>query len=207
MVLLLAHQLRLLLREQNGLLLSAGFAPVYEERALDSPDMAAVKDAVTMVLKAHEPFPAIAVDRRWNVVQSNCGAPLLAAGAAPELLEPPVNVYRLSLHPKGMHPRVRNFDTYALHLIARLRHDVVTSGDPELSSLLDEVEHYPGVRALAGARVERGAVALPLRLATELGELSFITTATEDRRLHDPAYLKSLGDAVAPLRLTDKVLL
>lgn len=176
MVLLLAHQLRLSLREQNGLLLSAGFAPVYEERAIDSPDMAAVKDAVTMVLKAHEPFPAIAVDRRWNVVQSNCGAPLLAAGAAPELLETPVNVYRLSLHPKGMRPRVRNFDAYALHLVARLRHDVMTSGDPELSSLLEEVERYPGVRALAGARVERGAVALPLRLATELGELSFITT-------------------------------
>lgn len=152
---------------------------MYEERALDGPDMVIVKDAVTMVLKAHEPFPAIAVDRKWNVVQSNCGAPLLAAGVAPELLEQPVNVYRLSLHPKGMRPRVRNFDAYALHLVARLKHDVMTSGDPELSALLEEVERYPGIRALTGARAEKGAVALPLRLATDLGELSFIsTTAT-----------------------------
>lgn len=164
------------LREQNALLLSAGFAPAYEERSLDTADMAVVRDAVAMVLGAHAPFPAIAVDRNWNVVQSNCGAPLVAAGAAPELLEPPVNVYRLSLHPDGMRPRVRNFEAYALHLVARLRHDVVTSGDSELRRLLEEVETYPGIRALTGARIERGAVALPLRLATELGELSFITT-------------------------------
>lgn len=123
MVLLLAHQLRLSLREQNGLLLSAGFAPVYEERPLDGPDMVVVKAAVTMVLKAHEPFPAIAVDRKWNVVQSNCGAPLLTAGVAPELLEPPVNVYRLSLHPRGLRSRVRNFDAYALHSLEARRHD------------------------------------------------------------------------------------
>lgn len=176
MVLLLAQELRLSLREQNGLLLSAGFAPMYAERALDAPDMAAVSDAVTMVLKGHEPFPAIAVDRRWNVVQSNCGAQLLTAGISAELLKPPVNVYRLSLHPRGLRPHVRNFDVYAIHLITRLRHDVATSGDPELSSLLEEVERYPGIRLLAGAQVERGHVALPLRMVTEHGELNFITT-------------------------------
>jgi transcriptional regulator with XRE-family HTH domain len=176
MVLVLANQLRVPLREQNALLLSAGFAPVYDERPIGAPDMAAVKDAVAMVLGAHEPFPAIAVDRKWNIVQSNGGAALLAAGASPELLEPPINVYRLSLHPKGMRPRVRNFDAYALHLVARLRHDVMISGDAEIQALLDEVERYPGIRALTATRVERGVVALPLRLTTELGELSFITT-------------------------------
>jgi transcriptional regulator with XRE-family HTH domain len=176
MVLLLAGHLRLSLREQNTLLLSAGFAPMYEERPIDAPDMMAVRDAVRMVLDANEPFPAIAVDRRWNVVMNNCGAPLLAAGAAPELIEPPVNVYRLSLHPNGMRPRVRNFETYAVHMVARLRHDAMTSGDVELRGLLEEVERYPGIRALTGGRVERGAVALPLRLMTDLGELSFIST-------------------------------
>jgi len=176
MVLLLAGHLRLSLREQNALLLSAGFAPIYEERPLDAPDMMAVRDAVRMVLDGHEPFPAFAVDRRWDVVMSNCGAPLLAAGAAPELLQPPINVYRLSLHPQGMRPRVRNFETYAVHLVARLRHDALTSGHAELQRLLEEVERYPGIRALTGGRVERGAVALPLLLTTDVGVLSFITT-------------------------------
>jgi transcriptional regulator with XRE-family HTH domain len=176
MVLLLAAELRLTLREQNALLLAAGFAPVYAERPLEAADLAAVRQAVEMVLRAHEPFPAIAIDRRWNIVQSNGGAPLLAAGAAPELLTPPLNVYRLSLHPHGMRPRVRNFEAYALHLVARLRHDAVTSGDAELRALLREVESYPDIREIAGSRVEPGAVALPLELSTALGDLSFITT-------------------------------
>jgi hypothetical protein len=176
MVLLLAGELQLSLREQNVLLLAAGFAPGYERRALDDADMAAVKDAVGMVLSAHEPFPAIAIDRSWNVIQSNCGAPILATGVSPELLKQPINVYRLSLHPNGMRPRVRNFDAYALHLVSRLRHDVTTSGDPELQELLLEIEGYPGILELTGTCVEPGAVALPLRLTTDLGELSFITT-------------------------------
>src|SRR6266702_3484921 len=101
MVLHLADNLEVPLRERNHLLLAAGYAPVYGESSLDSPQMAAVRQAVRLVLKAHEPFPAVVVDRRWNMVDANATLALLTAGSAPDLLEPPVNVLRLSLHPQG----------------------------------------------------------------------------------------------------------
>jgi hypothetical protein len=176
MVLLLAQHLQLPLREQNTMLLAAGFAPAFEQRPLDAPEMNAIKAAVEMVLTGHEPFPAIAVDRKWNVVMSNCGAPLLAEGVAPELLIPPINVYRLSLHPQGLRRRVLNFDQYARHLVARLRHDATTCCDPDLQALLAEVESYPEIRSIAGTTIGRGNVVLPLRLKSDHGELGFITT-------------------------------
>ncbi len=108
MVLHLADNLEVPLRERNHLLLAAGYAPVYGESALDSPQMAAVRQAVRLVLKAHEPFPAVVVDRKWNMVDANATIALLTAGAAPHLLEPPVNVLRLSLHPQGVAPRIVN---------------------------------------------------------------------------------------------------
>jgi transcriptional regulator with XRE-family HTH domain len=175
MVLLLADHLRLPLREQNTMLLAAGFAPAFEQRPLDSPEMSVVRKSVEMVLKGHEPFPAIAVDRKWNVVMSNCGAPLLAEGVSPEFLGAAVNVYRLSLHPNGLRPRVLNFPEYARHMVSRLRHDATISGDAELFELLSEVESYPDMRSLSGASAERGTVALPLRIKSAVGDLSFIT--------------------------------
>jgi hypothetical protein len=178
MVLLLAEQLRLPLRERNALLLAAGFAPAFAGRDLGAPEMSAVRDAVSLVLKNHEPFPAIAVDRKWNVVMSNSSASLLGQGVAPELLAPPANVYRMSLHPNGLRRRVLNLDEYARHMLARLRHDAEVSGDGELHALLSEVEAYPGMRSLAGATPQRGNVVLPLRLKHETGELAFITTIT-----------------------------
>jgi hypothetical protein len=129
-----------------------------------------------MVLKGHEPFPAIAVDRKWNVVMSNCGAALFAEGVAPELLALAPNVYRLSLHPDGLRPRILNFEEYATHMVARLRRDAAIDGDPELQALLAEVEEYPGISSLAEPGVGRGGVVLPLRLGSEIGELAFITT-------------------------------
>lgn len=176
MVLLLAEHLQLPLREQNTMLLAAGFAPAFQQRQFDAPEMSAVRAAVEMVLKGHEPFPAIAVDRKWNVVMSNCGAPLLAEGVAPELLAAPINVYRLSLHPSGLRQRALNFDEYARHLVGRLRHDASTCGDPDLHALLAEVESYPGIRSIAGTTIGRGNIVLPLRLKSDLGELGFITT-------------------------------
>ena len=155
MVLHLGDHLRLPLREQNVMLLAAGFAPAFEQRALNSPEMSSVRESVEMVLKSHEPFPAIAVDRKWNVVVSNCGAPLLAEGVSPELLGAAANVYRLSLHPKGFRPRVLNFAEYACHMVARLRHDLTVSGDLELAELLEEVESYPGMRTIVGASANR----------------------------------------------------
>ena len=175
MVLLLAEQLELPLREQNAMLLAAGFAPAFEGRSLDSPEMSVVRESVAMVLKSHEPFPAITVDRKWNVVMNNCGAPLLTEGLSLERLGPVVNVYRLSLHPDGLRPRVLNFPEYARHLVARLRHDATLSGDGELFELLSEVESYPGMKSIAGISPSRGNVALPLRLRSAQGDLSFIT--------------------------------
>ncbi|MBI5495337.1 MAG: helix-turn-helix transcriptional regulator [Deltaproteobacteria bacterium] len=178
MVHLLAEHLRLPLRERNALLLAAGFAPAFERRDLGAPEMSAVRAAVSMILKNHEPFPAIAVDRRWNVVMSNSAVPLIAEGVAPELLAPPVNVYRLSLHRDGLRRRVLNFDEYARHLLGRIRHDVEVSGDVELLDLLGEVEAYPGLGAFAEVAPQRGNVVLPIRLRHETGELAFFTTIT-----------------------------
>src|SRR6476469_1725110 len=115
MVLHLADQLEVPLRARNELLVSAGFAPLYGERRLDGPDMSAVRTALERVLAAHEPFPAVVVDRRWHLLAGNRAVPLLTEGADPRLLEPPVNVLRLSLHPDGMAPRIRNLPQWRAH--------------------------------------------------------------------------------------------
>jgi transcriptional regulator with XRE-family HTH domain len=176
MVLRLAEQMRVPLREQNGLLLAAGFAPVFEQRDLDAPEMTAVRAAAALVLENHEPFPAVALDRQRNVVMSNRPATLLRDGVAPALLGPPVNVYRLLLHPDGLARRIVNFGDYSRHLLARLRRDADVTGDGALYALLDEVKGYPGVGPIGGAGPSRGDVALAFRLRDEAGELAFITT-------------------------------
>lgn len=176
MVLRLAEHLDLPLRERNVMLLSAGFAPAFEQRSIEAPELSAVRDAVEMVLKGHEPFPAIAVDRSWNVMMSNCGAAFLGEGVAPELLTPAPNVYRLSLHPNGFRPRVSNFQEYAGHLVARLRRDSAVHGGPELQALLAEIETYPGISELSAPLAGRGSIALPLCVESDDCELAFITT-------------------------------
>src|SRR3954468_968662 len=108
MVLHLAEQLEVPLRERNDLLLAAGFAPVYGRRGLDDPDMSAVRRAIDLVLAAYEPYPALVVDRSWVMVAGNRSVPLLTEGVAEHLLAPPVNVLRLSLHPDGLAPRILN---------------------------------------------------------------------------------------------------
>src|SRR5689334_21779428 len=108
MVLHLAERLDVPLRERNELLLSAGYAPIYAQRALDDPALRHVRHAVDLVLKGHEPYPALAVDRHWNLVAHNAAVPALIASADASLLQPPVNVLRLSLHPKGLAPAIAN---------------------------------------------------------------------------------------------------
>jgi transcriptional regulator with XRE-family HTH domain len=180
MVLRLAEQLRVPLREQNALLLAAGFAPAFAQRELDQPEMAAVRDAAALVLENQEPFPAIALDRRRDIVLHNRAALLLLRGVAPELLRPPINIYRLILHPGGFAPRLADFEAYSHHLLVRLQRDAEQAGDGELRALLAEVEKYPRVRARwEPGPVDgpgEGPVALPLRLRGETGELTFITT-------------------------------
>ena len=177
MVLHLADNLDVPLRERNHLLLAAGYAPVFGESALDSPQMAAVRQAVRLVLKAHEPYPAVVVDRKWNLVDANATIALLTAGAAPALLAPPVNVLRLSLHPQGVAPRIVNLGEWRAHLLSRLRREVAVTADPDLTELLDELREYPCDDPAGNVEVPRpGEVVVPLRIRTEAGQLSFFGT-------------------------------
>jgi len=175
MVLRLADSLDVPLRERNHLLLAAGYAPVYGEASLSAPQMAAVRQAIRLVLEAHEPFPAVVVDRAWNLVDANAAVELLTAGADPRLLEPPVNVLRLALHPDGVAPRIVNLGEWRAYLLARLRREIAVSADERLIELLDELREYPGDKpgiAVPGS----GDVVVPLRIHTELGELRLLST-------------------------------
>jgi transcriptional regulator with XRE-family HTH domain len=175
MVLRLADSLDVPLRERNHLLLAAGYAPVYGEASLDAPQMAAVRQAIRLVLKAHEPSPAVVVDRGWNLVDANATIGLLTAGVAPHLLEPPVNVLRLALHPDGVAPRIVNLAEWRAHLLARLRREIAVSADERLVELLDELREYPGGKPDVGVPGSAD-VAVPLRIRTEAGELRFLST-------------------------------
>ena len=172
----LAEQLDVPLRERNELLLAAGYAPAYGQRDLDEPEMGPVREALERVLKGHEPFPAVVVDRHWGMVAGNSAIPLLTAGVAEHLLEPPVNVLRLTLHPEGMAPRIANLAEWRGHLLDRLRREVAATGDERLAALLAEVEGYPQPATSAPPRPPQGAIAVPLVLRHDGRELSFFST-------------------------------
>src|SRR5215213_4258947 len=175
MVLHLAEQLDVPLRDRNGLLLAAGYAPVYEERDLEAPDMESVRTALELVLRGHEPYPAAVVDRSWELIQGNRGIGLLIDGVDPELLAPPVNVLRVSLHPDGMAPRIANLADWRAHLLERLRRQIAATGDPSLRTLLGELESYPAPQP-DGAPGDLADGCVPPRLHTPHGDLSFIST-------------------------------
>ncbi len=146
LVLHLAEHLDVPLRERNSLLMAAGYAPVYRERSLDDDEMDPVRGALDMILAGHEPYPAVIVDRLWNLVTANTAAlTLFTVGVAPHLLEPPVNVVRLGVHPEGLAPRTRNLAEFSEHLLLRLQRQLAVSPDPELQALYEEVLAYPGV--------------------------------------------------------------
>ena len=181
MVLRLAERLEVPLRERNALLVAAGFAPMYRQRSLDDPAMAAARRAVDLVLKGHEPFPALAVDRHWNLVAHNALVPLLMEGASPELLKPPINVLRLSLHPEGVAPRIANLSQWRVHLLERLQQQIAATGDAVLQSLHGELEAYPAPAVSHDAPVidtALSAVAVPFQVVMPSGVLSFLSTIT-----------------------------
>ncbi|TIT61649.1 MAG: transcriptional regulator, partial [Mesorhizobium sp.] len=161
-------------------LLAAGFAPSFSERSLTDASLAPAMAAIEIVLKGHEPFPALAVDRHWNLVSSNAAiGPFLADVAEASLLTPPVNVLRLSLHPGGVAPRIVNLAEWRAHLLDRLKRQNDATGDPVLVELERELRTYRS--ALNGARpvpVEPNAIVHPLRLAHGDAVLSFISTIT-----------------------------
>lgn len=177
MIVHLADHLDVPLRERNILLLSAGFAPIYRERAINDPALVRARATVEQVLKAHEPFPALAVDRHWNMVAANAPIMALIAGVDPELLKPPVNVLRLSLHPKGMAPAIINLAEWRHHLIERTRRQVRLTRDKSLEALLTEITAYPAPPEKL-ATLPEDEIAIPLRLRTPGGVLSFFSTIT-----------------------------
>jgi transcriptional regulator with XRE-family HTH domain len=182
MVLHLAERLEVPLRERNVLLLSAGYAPVFSERSLEDPALGAARKAVDLVLAGHEPYPALAIDRHWTLITANKAVAPLLAGIDASLLKPPVNVLRLSLHPEGLAPRIVNLQEWRGHLLERLRRQIDVSADPILVDLLQELRGFPAPQARAGVKPEKGAdyagIAVPFRLATENGVLSFFSTTT-----------------------------
>jgi len=178
MVMRLAEDLDIPLRERNILLLSAGFAPAFQESSLS--ELASAHRAIERILEAHKPYPAFAVDRRWNVVLSNRALPRLYAGVSPELLQPPINAMRLTLHPFGLAPRIVNLAEWRHHVIMVLRQQVETRADSAIQALLTEIMTYPAPPDSVATDREDGAhrYATPLQIATEAGVVSFLNTTT-----------------------------
>jgi transcriptional regulator with XRE-family HTH domain len=172
MILHLAEHLEVPLRDRNALLLAGGYAPAYAERTLAAPELRAVRGALTRVLAGHEPYPAAVVNRWWELVDANAGIGLFTAGVSPGLLEPPVNVLRLSLHPDGMAPRIANLPEWRAHLLARLYRQAEATGDQRLISLHEELAAYPGGQAQPPGPFD---VVVPLRYRTSRAELSFLS--------------------------------
>ena len=176
MLLRLAEQLEVPLRERNHLLLAGGFAPAFGQAELDAPRMAAVREALRQVLAGHEPYPAVVVDRAWNLVDANAAVAVLLGQTDPELLAPPVNVLRVSLHPRGMAPRIVNLGEWRAHLFGRLRRQIALTADPGLAELYQELRAYPCDQPEPEVEVPGpGDVVIPLRVRHGDRELSFLS--------------------------------
>ena len=178
MLLRVLKQLEVPFREQNRILLAAGHAPAYPERSLDDPDLAPVREALDVILSSHEPYPAVAVDRLWNMVATNSAMLALAQGfeVEPKLLEPPINVIRLGLHPRGLGPLFVNLGDWHGHWLRRLERQLAATGDEQLAPLIDEISGYPVPEPARDSMFEVAAGELlgPVRVRTlDRGELSF----------------------------------
>jgi transcriptional regulator with XRE-family HTH domain len=176
LVLRLAEHLEVPLRERNALLLAAGYAPAYPEHALGDEPMDAVRDAVRQVLAAHEPYPALVVDRHWEMLEANAGVGVLLEGVTPEQLAPPVNALRLALHPEGLAPRTINLGEWRAHILGRLTRHVAATHDPQLASLLSELRAYPCDQLEPAVDLPGpGDIVVPLRLRHGDGELRLMS--------------------------------
>lgn len=183
MLLRLAERLEIPLRERNALLLSAGYAPMYTERRLDDPALEQARKAVHLVIEGHRPYPALAVDRHWNLVAANSMLGVFLTDVDPKLMQPPVNVLRLGLHPQGVAPKIVNYPQYREQTLMRLRQQIAATADPILVELLAELESYPQIdcadtEASPHEGVDYGGVVVPFRFRTDYGVLSFFGTTT-----------------------------
>lgn len=175
----LAEQLEVPLRERNAMLLAAGYAPVYRETPLETAEMTPVREALDRLLGGHEPFPAVVTDRRWDLISANRPAQaLLADGVAPGLLSAPINTLRVTLHPGGLAPRIVNFAEYSAHLMEQLHRQALLTADQSLFELEKELGGYPGVsHADSHDPISALFVPLVLRVAGD-DQLSFFSTLT-----------------------------
>ena len=180
MVLRLSARLDIPPRERNALLVAAGYAPMYRERPLGDPALDAARQAVELLLKSHEPYPALAIDRHWNLIAANRMVPQLMAGADAALLQAPVNVLRLSLHPLGIARNIVNLVQWRAHLFERLRQQITATADPVLVALLEELKAYPVPEEASRLNLdgEHAGVVMPFKFKTPGGVLSFISTTT-----------------------------
>jgi transcriptional regulator with XRE-family HTH domain len=205
MVMHLAERLDVPLPERNELLLAAGFAPQYAARSFDDPALNEIRDAVSRVLTAHEPYPAIAVDRHWNLIASNGALGPMLEGVAPDLLVPPVNTIRLALHPDGVAPRIINLGEYRADLLGRLEREARLTGDAGLDELYEEMLGYPGPEAPpSDIDPAPAAVTVQLRLAPlpgdDGGELAFFSTITTFGTAVDVTVSEPVGGGLLPRR-------
>jgi transcriptional regulator with XRE-family HTH domain len=180
MVLHLAERMSVPLRNRNVMLHAAGFDPAYQERSLDDPTFRVTRHSIDLMLRMHEPNPAVAIDRHWIMAASNRAVAVLVSGVDPLLLAAPINFVRLNLHPAGLAPRIINLAEWRQHLLTRLRQQIDATGDPMLMALVEEVTRYPmPTSPIRRARLrDFETLAVPLRLATVHGPLAFFSTTT-----------------------------
>ena len=174
----LARELGMPMRIHNTLRLAAGYAPAHNERPLDDPGLEQAKAIVERILTAHEPYPAIAVDRAWNLVAANAALPILLEGVDQALLAPPVNVLRVALDPRGLAPRIANFAELRAHILGRLGEQIDASGDEALVQLDEELRRLPFRDTAPPPHSSGQAIAVPLLLDSSAGRLSLISTIT-----------------------------
>ncbi len=180
MLLRLSEQLGIPLRERNALLVAAGYAPIFSERRLEDEALEPARKAIDLLIQGHEPYPALAVDRHWTLAAANKAVRRLLRGIAQHLMQPPVNVLRLSLHPEGLAPRIVNLAEWRAHLLARLEQQIAVSADATLIELLRELKAYPKwqTQARHDGFHNYSAVLVPIQLASEAGTLSLFSTTT-----------------------------
>lgn len=176
----LAEVLELTLRERNRMLIAAGYAPAYRETPLSEPSMSAIREAVDVMLTAHEPFPAVAIDRSWNIVAANRGMRVLMSDSPPALSSPVPNVFRLVLHPDGLLPSLTNADQVRAAMLDQLRRQLEATDDEELRRIYEEVEAYPApARGMQESEhLPESPIQVPLRIRTPHGDLTLFSTMT-----------------------------
>lgn len=179
MVLRLSEHLDVPLRRRNELLLAAGFAPAYPQHPLGAAPLAPVLDAARQLLRGHEPYPALLVDRCWDLVEANASLEVFTSKAQPRLLTPPVNVLRLSLHPDGLAPHIVNLGEWRAHILGRLRRQIRATADTDLAALLEELAAYPSDQPEPKVELPGpGDVVVPLRFRHEGAVLTFLSTTS-----------------------------